>query len=140
MKIEIQRTVEVDDLFAQDILITAVEGGSVYWLNEDDITDVELVRYPRAKNAEGYYYKALKFIANGEDYEVTEAKIWETLTEIALHQHHKEGSEYVKHFSPHENHLDAITKALNDNDLCQIDADLADIVIQLTCFGKLVYG
>ena len=115
---------EPDNEFYEDVLVTALEGGSNYWIDHMQIG----VSRPRgipnsiwvsdAVNAG----KTVLIFADGAGYGLTKAKLVEGL------------SLWVK------NHPKSVLIVDGEIDAGQIDAGDADAILQYALFGKLVYG
>jgi hypothetical protein len=116
---------EVSDELCASILSTAIEGGIGYWSQVEPET--------RYDASHPLYYKSAKIHEFGDSdeeqsvHEVDYDKIREALKVIIT--------------SPDFNQTkqDAI-RAITEHDGGHFDANSADVVIQVACFGETVYG
>ncbi len=105
--------------YLDDILTTAVEGGIGYWSvgrnyvwSDDGPTSVEIRE-------------------DGED-------IWHTVDRSTIRKGMKillSGATSV-----HESYLQTLRQANRDNDAGDIDAEIADMIVQVGVLGDVVYG
>ena len=111
--------------FVKDILTVAAEGGINYW------ADFRTARDP----VDGYVAGLIDVTDVEEGKLLTDylgfAKIWEVLGRIAWgdFDHHVGGACMVW-----------TRKDLMDKEVGYIDAECADVIVQLAIFGELVYG
>lgn len=110
--------------FLDDIICTAVEGGINYWgyvshytWSDDSETSVKVHDFMEEDS--------VPVLVNRESIENAIKKISKMDTPI----------EYL-----HPSIRTEIYKAYLDNDAGDIDAGLADIIVQVSMFGKVVYG
>ena len=119
-------TVHVPDSVLADILTTAVEGGSSYWLAAERIerdADLNVTRIVSAVDASTFH----QFDADINRHDITQATILAGLALLA------EGA------LPGRNDLRAQIAAMA-SDSHDIDAGDADAILQLGFFGKVVFG
>lgn len=114
---------EVTD-FTTCVLTVAAEGGIGYWAT-----------YNTVRNEDAWVL-ALDNVWDAEEEtllaeEVTITTIWETLQDIAAGKYDDKVASRI---------LDDIRADLKDRECCQIDAEGADVIVQLAIFGELVYG
>lgn len=103
-----------------DILSTAFEGGIGYWAIATNI----------ARDAEGNYAAITLEDAEGEE-------DWSHLVDCdAIHRGIQAVFDELRGTKVHRNLLTAV---IND-DAGDIDADDADAIVQMACFGDVVYG
>jgi len=110
--------------FCTDILTVAAEGGINYWAT-----------FNTERNSQAYVV-ALVNVMDLEDEEplydrVDVTTIWRTIHEIVDGQHDKNVA---------SRYLDWIRCDIRNQECCMIDAECADIIVQLAIFDQLVYG
>ena len=110
--------------FCVDILTVAAEGGINYWAS-----------FNTERNPAGWV-TALENVTDLEDEEplydrVDVTTIWRTIHEIVDGQHNHEVA---------KRYLDWIREDISAKECINIDAECADIIVQLAIFEKLVYG
>lgn len=129
---------ELQDQFLRDVLATAVWYGSSYWAGYEN---------PVLHKQEGQSYTDYQSITVndlGDDhdeeakarYEITLAKVAEGIERLIGRNFNSEES----HAIPHVSYSSAMLRAAALGDAGNVDADLADIVLQLACFGHIIYG
>lgn len=115
----------------RDLLCTAVEGGSNYWADFRDCERTEDLDYIRVRVVEQEASRAdtrrVNRYVRAEDL----AKGLERLALASAEQ--PDAAAWPKHFPGAGKHL---ADALSENG----DAATADVVLQMTVFGELVYG
>lgn len=112
--------VAVEDDFIEDVLVTATQGGSNYWGDfAGKRGDLTLLTVTDAEGEEDYEH-LLNF-----------AKVREAIRKLA-----------VLTVDLDVNAQDRLTirEAVIQQDAGMIDADLADVIVQIACFDKLIYG
>lgn len=108
----------IDDELLNSIIITAIEGGINYWANITDTGD--------------------SFNWQIEGTEETKDDFWPL---ILNPQGVLRGLEKLcKEQYCNQRIYDYIMHAIADNDGSHIDADAADVIVQVALFNKLVYG
>ena len=111
--------------FVKDILTVAAEGGINYW------ADFRTARDP----VDGFVAGLIDVTDAEAGAKVADylgfAKIWEVLGKIAWgdFDYHVGGA-----------CLGWTRQDLMDKEVCMIDAECADVIVQLALFGELVYG
>ena len=123
----INRTVEISDELIEDILCGAFEGGITYWANNISCHDNEDMKKVGGWKHE-YLTKTKKkdaklIIHTIEGGQVTMSKksIIDTLQKMD---------------NPENGYTKALGRILNET----YDAEDSDIVVQMACFGEVVYG
>ena len=123
----INRTVEISDELIEDILCGAFEGGITYWANNVSCHDNEDMKKVGGWKHE-YLTKTKKkdaklIIHTIEGGQVTMSKksIIDTLQKMD---------------NPENGYTKALGRILNET----YDAEDSDIVVQMACFGEVVYG
>ena len=123
----INRTVEISDELIEDILCGAFEGGITYWANNischdnEDMEKVggwkhEYLTKTKKKNA-----KLIIHTIEGGQVTMSKKSIIDTLHKMD---------------NPENGYTKALGRILNET----YDADDSDIVVQMACFGEVVYG
>jgi hypothetical protein len=122
------------DEFIRDVAITAVEGGIGYWAS--------CMRYRWSNKQEGDLDDMLPFpeitIVPAEDendfmeQDITKETILLGLAQIA--------DPNQKDIGLHDSYRKKIVAAEAFLDACDIDAELADYIVQIGLFGKVIYG
>ncbi len=121
---------------ARDLLVTAIEGGIAYWVNED-CKNVDIGRSEGwgDEDTELWWYTKLTFdtdcIGNGmKHYELTPEQMVEKFDSWA---------EYCK--KTMEWRWDQWVEAMEEDDLAgSCDAEDADCFVQYCLFGEVVFG
>lgn len=122
--VTIKRDVEITDQMVYDLLVTAREGGSNYWMENIKYTKPQKEFTP----VDGEEYPFADYPLNGGTVKITH-------NDIELHKLTLEGIErgiavmaekYPRH--------------MNDVIIENYDADTADVFLQCCVFGELVYG
>jgi hypothetical protein len=118
-------TVYVSDQLASDIMTTAAEGGSNYWAHFEAIA-----------NREGDYGAewAAVIVTDTEDHDETEYRADLNTIRAGLRRIMTEGELCGQHI------CDAVAAAVTSNDAGNLDADAADVVLQIGLFGRIIYG
>jgi hypothetical protein len=114
------------DEFYDDILITAVEGGIGYWCvgrnyqwSDEDQTTIEVHEEEQSGDID------LGWIA------LDRAKIRHAVAVIM---------DRSNDLDLHESYRQRISEAYRENDAGEIDADDADVIVQVAVFGNVIYG
>lgn len=114
-------TVTEEDI--DDIVCTALEGGINYWACEARVVGEYLGEWGHEQIARGGKLIIVD-AEEDEEYELTKEKLLHGI-KLAIEQ------EYYKRYSwYYEGKLDT----------CQIDAEVADVIIQLALFDEVVFG
>jgi hypothetical protein len=113
--------------FLNDVITTAVEGGIGYWSQVSDYhwgDEIETTVRVHELDDDG--------TPDAIGVPITPAKIEDAIKLILTKDSH---GDYI-----HSRIRSNIFEASAENDAGDIDADLADIIVQIAMFGKLVYG
>lgn len=127
-------TITLDEQFFEDILVTALEGGSNYWISN---TQINHPGGARPKDIPSSIWASQALINGGSVIFKTDDNETETLTLGAFQNG-------VPVWA--DKHPITVTSTLFvDNgkvtlDASNLDADDADAILQYALFGKLVYG
>lgn len=106
-----------------DILTTAFEGGINYWCNEAEVVDEYLGEYASEQISRGGKIKL--YDDEGDDvYELDIEKFMQGFMLWIECGYDEYGA----------------IKSDGSVDCCEIDAEMADMIIQLALFGEIVYG
>ncbi len=127
MSHKIKIEVELDDEFLEDVLTTAVEGGTNYWAKVDlNKRDPETLRC-----IEITFYDAEADSPNDENFppmlvnaEVIARGIQRILSTGLVN----------------DQIYDCVSKGVRENDAGYIDAEAADCIVQAALFNEIVYG
>ena len=123
----INRTVEISDELIEDILCGAFEGGITYWANNvscHDNKDMKKVGGWKHEYLTKTKKKDAKLIIHtieGGQVAMSKKSIIDTLQKMD---------------NPENGYTKALGRILNET----YDADDSDIVVQMACFGEVVYG
>lgn len=131
------RTAEREE-FLSDIITTAVEGGTGYWAQVSQyqyVMDGELHVYTGPK-IEGGGTRATLHELNDDETGYKDEPLVVTIDTIAAGIGKIERRDVQVHSWFHER----ILKASRANDAGQIDADDADIIVQVALLGEIRYG
>lgn len=127
-------SIELQDQFLRDVLCIAVWYGSGYWAG---YKDVETHQGPHIAEIQSCVVQEFG------DEEEMQSEHFVGLKQIARGIERLIGRE----FNSEESHAQcavsysaAMLKAAVTNDTGNVDAELADLVLQLACFGHIVYG
>ena len=124
MKIELE--VHYDDQFLEDIIVTALEGGSNYWI--DYIKGFKNEK-PKDIPTSIWVFNELK---NGKMITIcmeNDQRVFLTMRKLQYG--------VKKYFSDTSNLIDGLTLTLDAGDY---DANMADCVLQYAVFNELIYG
>lgn len=121
--VTVEKKINVTQQDIDDIMATALEGGITYWCNKATVVGDYLGEY------------ASEQISRGGT--------------LILHDA-EEDYEYVLNI---DNFLEGLQQAIEDHwfedyewyignelDTCNVDAEVADVIIQLALFGDIIYG
>lgn len=109
----------------KDVMETAAYGGITYWAREPDQAEFDAA--PKGAHT---------IAEDGEDnvFYLTPAKIRQAIVEVAEGKHTNDTvRDYVRSAFDYWTPEDGI-------DCGDIDADAADCIVQVACFGEVVYG
>lgn len=122
-EVEITTTLVVTQEDIDDIMATALEGGITYWCCKAEVVGDYLGEYGSEQISRGGLLK----LFDSEDDNVYELGLEELLCGIK--------KAYIDHWYFDYGWCDG--KKL---DTCQVDADVADTIIQLALFNEVIYG
>lgn len=118
-KINFQLTQEDVD----DIMAIALEGGINYWCNAVNVVGLYLGEYASEQISRGGKLK----LYDAEDDEIYELNIYKFMQGFTL---------WLENGDDRYGAVSADGKI----DVCQIDAEMADMIIQYAIFGEIVFG
>lgn len=136
----IEMNVKFDDEFLENILITAFEGGSNYWINSIDISNPNGSIEPKDVATSEWAFDALKCggfvdIDHGDYLNGGEKEINRINLSDLIHGVNKFVNNYTMKLSDTD---------IFDNEFAldagQFDADMADQILQYAVFGDVIYG
>lgn len=124
---------EVSDDFLRNVLATACEGGSNYWAFFKSLKSFpgqygREWQQVRVTDSEGY--------AEQKDYVIDLPELREGLRRMIS----RDFTSKESHAIPYAQSAGEVLIAVLENDAGQIDANLADLILQCACFGHIVYG
>ena len=125
MELKKEFTVELTDNDIDDIMSTALEGGITYWCDEARVVGDYLGEYASDQISKGGQLILCDYESE-EEHLLTKEKFIE-------------GFKKCLDEDNCPNFLEQIDKKLVV-DTCYIDAEIADMIIQLALFGEVVYG
>ena len=121
--IDINKRIKVTAEDIDDIMHSALVGGITYWCNEAEVVGNWLGECVSEQISRGGTLK-LHDAEEDEVYELTLEKLLNGI-QLAVEEKYYEEYEWV----------------LGDGlDVCQVDADVADVIIQLALFDTVVFG
>lgn len=122
-EVEIKQTIKVTQQDIDDIMVAALEGGINYWCWKAEVVGDWLGEWAHEQIARGGMLKLY-------DSEADE-KYWLTLDKLlnGIKKAYEEGC--YKEYEWCDGHI---------LDCCQIDAEVADCIVQYALFGEWVYG
>ena len=123
IEVNIKKTITVTQEDIDDIMCSALEGGISYGCNKPEVVDEYLGEYASEQISRG---GALKLYDAEEDkvYTLTKDKL---LNGIKLAIERDYYPVYQWHYG-------------NELDTCEIDAEVADTIVQLALFSDIIYG
>ena len=133
-QIQITTTFEISDQFVRDVLCTAIEGGSNYW-----------AQFENARTVQGNYVaevSELDVCEYGDEsteqsrHRIDTDKIREGMRRLLARDFNIEAS----HGHAAQRYTWTLQRTILENDAGMIDADDADVILQLACFGHIIYG
>lgn len=122
-KIDIIQQIKVTQEDIDDIMCSALEGGITYWCNKAEVVGEYLGEYASEQISRG----GILLLHDAEEDEVYDLDLNHLLSGI---KQAYEGN----YFSEYE-WCDGKTI-----DTCQVDAEVADVIVQLALFDEVVYG
>ena len=112
--------VELTGLDIDDIMVTALEGGITYWCGEAEVVGEYLGEYASDQISRG----GTLILHNNEEDETYELTL----------------EKFLNGFKLYMEQIGSLTVDCGHIDTCDVDGDVADCIIQLAVFGKVVYG
>lgn len=122
--VDITKTIKITTEDIDDIMCTALEGGITYWCGKARVVGEYLGEYASDQIARGGKLILTDIEDEEEQYELTRPKLLKGI-KLAIDQDYYSEYDWVNG---------------NELDTCQIDADVADVIIQLALFDEIVYG
>lgn len=122
-EIKIERTINVTQEDIDDIMCSALEGGITYWCYKAKVVGDYLGEYANEQISRGGTLK-LYDQEDGSIYELTLDKLINGI-KIAANNNYYSDYEWIYG---------------NEIDCCQIDAEVADCIVQCALFGDVIYG
>ena len=122
-KVEVHNTITVTAEDIDDIMCCALEGGITYWCGKAKVTGAYLGDYASEQIARG----GTLLLFDAEDDEIYELNIDKLLNGIKIAYENQFFSEY---------------EWCNGKELdcCNVDAMVADCIVQCALFGDVIYG
>ena len=121
--VNITKSVKVTAEDIDDIMCSALEGGINYWCCKAEVVGDYLGEYPSVQISRGGTLK----LHDAEEDEVYELTLEKFLNGIELAIQHNYFAEYGWCNG-------------NELDTCQVDAEVADCIIQLALFDDVIFG
>lgn len=133
--IAINIALNVSAQFLRDVLCTAVEGGSNYWMHASATKRVKVGEYIE--------YEQVKVYETGDgDGDETAPRIigLAQMAEGVRRMIARDFTSDKSHAMPYSKSAGEVLIAVVNDDAGNVDADLADLILQCACFGHIVYG
>lgn len=128
MEITLTTTIDIPDSVLEDVLTTAVEGGINYWATCTNVERREdlRVRYVRVHDDDGNSAPVAGVsVARGI------RLLHEAIQTGKVHPNSEIGAQFLHHL---------FVTDQEDDGLGYTDAVVADAIVQMACFGELIYG
>lgn len=122
-EIKIEKTIKVTQEDIDDIMCSALEGGITYWCCNAEVVGDYLGEYSSEQISRGGTL-ILHDAEEDEKYELTLDKLLKGI-EIAAINNYYSDYEWING---------------NEIDCCQVDAEVADCIVQCALFGDIIYG
>ena len=122
-EIKIEKTIKVTQEDIDDIMCSALDGGITYWCHKAEVVGEYLGEYASEQISRG----GILLLHDAEEDEVYDLDLNHLLSGI---RQAYEGN----YFAEYE-WCDGKTI-----DTCQVDAEVADVIVQLALFDEVVYG
>lgn len=122
-ELDITKKIQVTEEDIDDIMCTALEGGITYWARAAKVVGEYLGEYGHEQIARGGKLIIVD-AEDGEKYELTREKLLRGI-QLAVEQEYYEDYEWY-----YDGKLDT----------CMIDAEVADVIVQLALFDEVVFG
>lgn len=121
INIETELTITQEDI--DDIMCTALEGGITYWCRRAKVVGEYLGEYGSEQIARGGKL-LLDDMVEDQEYELTREDILKGIKMAVEHGYYKDYGWCDGHYL----------------DTCQVDANVADVIVQLALFEDVIYG
>ena len=121
--VNVDFAVKVTDQDIDDIMCTALEGGINYWCWKAEVVGDYLGEYASEQIARGGELK-LYDRESDDVYVITQEKLLNGIKLAIEHMYYDEYNWYTA----------------NELDCCQIDAMVADVIVQCALFDDVIYG
>lgn len=122
----------ITDDFLRDVLSIAIEGGVNYWARVKLLETVKVGDYDEPVTV----LLIEKEPSTAEDVMEKQVGLPELRAACVRLLERKEPTKGL----PHQRYGDSLFTAIAADDACNIDADEADVLVQLAAFGEVVYG
>lgn len=122
-EIKVESTIRVTTEDIDDIMCAALEGGITYWCYKADVVGEYLGEYANEQIARGGSL-ILYDCECGDKYELTRDMLLKGIA-LAIEE------EYFKEYG---------WVCGDELDTCGVDAEVADVIVQLALFGEVIYG
>lgn len=120
--------------FLRDVLCTAVEGGSNYWATFQTLETFAGKHCPE-------YQKVRIHETEDVDGEATPITVdLAFLAEGVRRMVARDFTSDKSHAMPYSKSAGEVLIAVVNDDAGNVDADLADLILQCACFGHIIYG
>ena len=121
------KTIKFTEEDISDILCSCIEGGSNYWAQIQNVGDE--------------WEEVEKELQKDHTIEDHIMALWHKGYEL----HIVDLEEYDDHTVSFRDFLDAIQSVINDgiwdgNDICDVDGEVGDCIMQYATFGEIIYG
>lgn len=124
----VKKEIKVTQQDIDDIMVSALEGGITYWADACEVVGDYLGEYASEQISRGGELK----IHVDEPWDEDETEVWTLTREKLLHGIKKA---YEDGYYTAYEWCDGKTL-----DTCQVDAEVADIIVQLALFDDVIYG
>ena len=122
-ELNIEFTLSISDEDIDDIVCTALEGGITYWCREARVVGDCLGEYASEQISRGGEL-ILVDSESDDEYTLTKQKLLNGIR-LAIYNHYYEAYKWWNS---------------NGIETCNVDADAADVIIQLALFEDIIYG
>lgn len=122
-ELNIEFTLSISDEDIDDIVCTALEGGITYWCREARVVGDYLGEYASEQISRGGEL-ILVDSESDDEYTLTKQKLLNGIR-LAIYNHYYEDYKWWNS---------------NGIETCNVDADVADVIIQLALFEDIIYG
>lgn len=135
MEITIKKTLNITDEQLDDIMCTALEGGITYWCDEAKVVGDYLGEYAHEQIARGGQL-ILSDSEEGKTYELNKEKL---LKGLELYLTNGGDAETASREIVDTAEV-AVPTYEYTIDTCEVDAAVADEIVQYALFGDVIYG